>query len=97
MTYEAGSNVRDLRQDLREEIEASPADIRDLCTGAAFDGKFFHLGCPEVFSIIVVEKAKGAAATGDAVKSFVEWLLCTWDLAHRIVSSPTTSVLIERV
>ena len=43
-----------------------------------------HLGCPEVFSRTVVEKAKGAATTGDEVSMFLEWLLCTWDPAHRM-------------
>ena len=33
---------------------------------------------------MVVEKAKGAAATGDDVNSFVELLLCTWGPAHRM-------------
>jgi len=33
---------------------------------------------------MVVEKAKGAATTGDEVNSFLEWLLCTWDPAHRM-------------
>ncbi len=53
--------------------------------GAAFDDLFFHLGYSEVFSRIVVEKAKGAVATGPEVNSFVEWLLCTRDLANRMV------------
>jgi hypothetical protein len=55
----------------------SPANIRDRCTGAAFDGQYFHLGCPEIFSRMVVEKAKGAATTMDEANIFVEWLLCT--------------------
>jgi hypothetical protein len=59
-------------------------EIRDQCTGAAFDGRYFHLGCPEVFSRMVVENAKGAAGTGAEVNDFMEWLLCTWDPAHRI-------------
>jgi hypothetical protein len=33
---------------------------------------------------MVVEKAKGAAATGDKVNSFFERLLCTWDPTHRM-------------
>ncbi len=33
---------------------------------------------------MVVEKAKGAATTGAEVNSFVEWLLCTWNPAHRM-------------
>jgi hypothetical protein len=53
-------------------LNLGPADIRDQCTGAAFDGQYFHLGCPEVFSRMVVEKAKGAAITVDEVNSFME-------------------------
>jgi hypothetical protein len=45
--------------------------------GAAFDDKYVHLGCSDVFSRMVVEKAKGAATTGAGVHSFVEWFLCT--------------------
>ena len=67
-----------------KKLKLEPADIRDRCTGATFDGQYFHLGCLEVFSRIVVEKAKVAAATGDEVNSFVEWLLCTWDPARRM-------------
>jgi hypothetical protein len=69
---------------LVQKLKLGPADIRDPCTGAAFDGQYFHLGCPEVFSRLVVEKAKGVAATGAEVNSFWEWLLCTWDMAHRM-------------
>ena len=47
-----------------KKLKLSPADIREECTGAAFDGQYFHLGCPEVFTRMVVEEAKGAAATG---------------------------------
>jgi hypothetical protein len=65
-----------------KKLKLGPADLRDHCTGAAFDGHYFRLGCPEVFSRMVVEKAKGAAATETEVKSFVEWLLCTWGPAH---------------
>ena len=67
-----------------KKLNLSPTDIRDQCTGAAFDGQYFHLGCPEVFSRMVVEKAKGAATTVDEVNSYMEWLLCTWDPAHRM-------------
>jgi hypothetical protein len=67
-----------------KKLKLGPADIRDQCTGADFDGQYFHLGCPEIFSIMVVEKAKGAAPTGAEVNSVVEWLLCTWDQSHRM-------------
>ena len=69
---------------LVQKLKLGPAYIRDQCTGAAFDGQYFHLGCLEVFSRMVVEKAKGVAATGDEVDRFLEWLLCTWDPAHRM-------------
>ena len=67
-----------------KKLKLGPANIRDLCTGATFDGQYLHLECPEVFSRIVVETAKGATSIGDEVNRFVEWLLCTWDPAHRM-------------
>ena len=39
---------------LVQKLKLGPADFRDQCTGAAFDGQYFHLGCPEVFSRMVV-------------------------------------------
>ena len=66
------------------KLKLGPTDIRDRCTEEAFDGQYFHLGCPEVFSRMVVEKAKGAAATVDEVNSYMEWLLCTWDPTYRM-------------
>ena len=55
-----------------KKLKLGPADIRDQCTGAAFDGQYFHLGCLEVFSRMVVEKAKGAVPTGAEVNNFWE-------------------------
>jgi hypothetical protein len=51
---------------------------------AAFEGQYFHLGCPEVFSRIVVEKGKRVATTRDKFTSYMEWLLYTWDPTHRM-------------
>ena len=59
-------------------------NIRDQCMGAAFDGQYFHLCCPEISYRMVVEKAKGSATTGADVTSFMEWLLCTRDPARRM-------------
>jgi len=67
-----------------KKLNLGSANIRDHCTGAAFDGQYFQVGCPEVFSRMVVEKAKGAATTGNDVDSFMECLFCTWDPAHRM-------------
>ena len=55
---------------LVQKLNLGPTDIRDQCTGAGFDGQYFHLGCHGVFSRRVVEKAKGAATTGAEVDSF---------------------------
>ena len=54
-----------------KKLKLGPTDIRDPCTGAAFDGQYFHLGCSEVFSRMVVEKAKGSAAIASEVDSFM--------------------------
>ncbi len=67
-----------------KKLKLGPKEVRDQCTGAAFDGQYFHLGCLEVFSRMVVENVKGAATTATEVNSFIEWLLCTWDPAHRM-------------
>jgi hypothetical protein len=44
----------------------------------------FILAVLKAFSRMVVEKTKEAATTGTEVNNFVEWLLCTWDPAHRM-------------
>ena len=31
-----------------------------------------------------MEKSKGAPATPSEIRNLVEWLLCTWDHAHRL-------------
>jgi hypothetical protein len=54
------------------ELKFGPSHITDLCTGVVFDGQYFHLGYLDVFSRMVVEKAKGSATTGAEVDSFVE-------------------------
>ncbi len=33
---------------------------------------------------MIVENAKGVASTATEVNIFMEWLLCTWDPAHRM-------------
>ncbi len=55
-----------------KKLKLGPADIRDQCAGADFDGQYFHLGFPEVFSRMVVEKAKGSAKTRLEVNGFME-------------------------
>jgi hypothetical protein len=67
-----------------KKLNLDPAGMRNQCTGAVFDGQYFHLGCREVFSRMVVDKAKGAATTRDEVDMFMKWLVYTWDPAHRI-------------
>jgi hypothetical protein len=33
---------------------------------------------------MMIERAKGAPATARETKQLLEWLLCTWDPAHRL-------------
>jgi hypothetical protein len=63
-----------------KKLKLGPAEIKDQCTGNVFDGQYFHFGCPEVFSRMVIEKAKGAVTTATEVNSFVERLFRREDL-----------------
>ena len=67
-----------------KKLGLTPADIREQCTGAAFDGAYFHLNSPDHLAKRMVEQAKGAPATRSEIKNLKEWLLCTWDPAHRL-------------
>jgi hypothetical protein len=62
----------------------TPADIREQCTGAAFDGAYFHLNSPDHLAKRIVEKAKEAPAARSKIRNLKVWLLCTWDPAHRL-------------
>jgi len=67
-----------------KKLGLAPAEIREQCTGAAFDGAYFHLNSPDHLAKRIVEQAKGAPATRSEVKNLKEWLLYTWDPAHRL-------------
>jgi hypothetical protein len=67
-----------------KKLGLTPAEIREQCTGAAFDGAYFHLNNPGHLAKRIVEQAKGAPATRYEIKNLKEWLLCTWDPAHRL-------------
>ncbi len=62
----------------------TPQEIRQQCTGGAFDGQYFSLNAPEALAKMMVERAKGSTATTREAASILEWLLCTWDPAHRL-------------
>ena len=64
------------------KLSLSPVEIREQCTGAAFDGAYFHLNNPDHLAKRIVEQAKGAPATRSEIRNLVEWLFCTWDRAH---------------
>ncbi len=66
------------------KLSLSPVEIREQCTGAAFDGAYFHLNIPDHIATRIVELAKGAPATRSEIRNLVEWLLCTWDPAHQL-------------
>jgi hypothetical protein len=67
-----------------KKLSLTPAEIREQSTGAAFDGAYFHLKNPDHLAKRIVEKAKGALATRSEISNLKEWLLCTWDPAHRL-------------
>jgi hypothetical protein len=62
----------------------TPAEVRKQCTGAAFDGTYFHLNSPDHLAKRIVEKAEKSPATRSEICNLKEWLLCTWDHAHRL-------------
>jgi hypothetical protein len=67
-----------------KKLGLTPQEIRQQYTRAAFDGQYFSLNAPEVLAKMTVERAKGTTATAREKAGLLEWLLCTWDPAHRL-------------
>ena len=65
-------------------MELTLKEIRNQGTGAAFDGQYFSLNAPNVLAKIMIERATGTTATAKETAGLLEWLLCTWDPAHRL-------------
>ena len=53
------------------------AEIWEQCTGASFDGAYFHLNIPDHRAKRIVEKAKGSQSTRSEIRNLKKWLLCT--------------------
>jgi hypothetical protein len=66
------------------KLRLSPEEIRQQCTGAAFDGQYFSLKCPEHLARRMVEQTKGGQATRQEIQDSAKWMLCTWDPAHKL-------------
>jgi hypothetical protein len=84
-----GHTGEDLMRDIYDKtfmlkLRLSPAAVRDQCTGAAFDGQYFCLKCPEVLATRIIEQAKGSPPTRTEIQHRMEWMICTWDPAHRL-------------
>ena len=69
---------------LVKQLRLSPGKIKQQCTGAAFDGQYFSLNCPEHLARRMVEQAKGGRASRQESQDSAEWMLCTWDPAHML-------------
>jgi hypothetical protein len=67
-----------------KKLGLTPQEIRQQCTGVAFDGQYFSLIAPEVLARMMIERDKGTTTTARETTRVIEWLLCTWDLAHRL-------------
>jgi hypothetical protein len=67
-----------------KKLGLTPTEITVLCTGAAFDGAYFHMNSPDQLAKRIVEQAKGCPTTRSEIRNLVGWLLCTWDPAHRL-------------
>ena len=48
---------------LIQKLGLTPAEVREQCTGAAFDGAYFHLNSLDHLAKRIVGKAKGGLAT----------------------------------
>ncbi len=66
------------------KLGLTPEEIMDRCTWAAFDGQYFSLNCHEAIAKRMIEGAKGGLASIAEVQNRKEWMLCTWDPAHRL-------------
>jgi hypothetical protein len=60
------------------------AEIRARCIGAAFDGQYFRLDWHEAIAKRMIEAATGGPASATEVQNLMQWMLCTWDLTHRM-------------
>jgi hypothetical protein len=43
-----------------KKLGLTSQDIRQRCTGAAFDGHYFSLNAPEALAKMMIERAKGS-------------------------------------
>jgi hypothetical protein len=66
------------------KLGLTPGEIMAQCTGAAVDGQYFSMVCTEAIAKRMIEGAKGGPATTTEVQNRKEWMLCTWDPAHRL-------------
>jgi hypothetical protein len=67
-----------------KKLGLSPHDIRNQCTGAAFDGQYFSLNAPEALAKMIIERAKVTTDVTRETQYLLEWLLYTWDSDHRL-------------
>ena len=59
------------------KLGLTPAEIMAQCSGAALDGQYFSLNCPEAMAKRMIEGAKGGPASTTEVQNRKEWMLCT--------------------
>ncbi len=67
-----------------KKLEQMPHEIRQHCTRATFDGQYFSLNAHEALAKMMIERTKGTSATARDTLELLEWLVCTWDPAHRL-------------
>ena len=78
-----------------KKLGLTAEDIRNQCTGSAFDGQYFSLNAHEALAKIMIERAKGTTTTTRETQDLLEWLLCTWDPAHRL-ELVTNNIRVDR-
>ena len=67
-----------------KKLRLAPANIREQCTGAAFDETYFHMSNPDHIAKQIVKQAKGPSTTRSEIRNLVKWVLYTWEPAHRL-------------
>jgi hypothetical protein len=70
---------------LMQHLGFTREELRQQLSSFAADGQYFCLGCPEHLARLMLNVSGNLSAEDtSAVVRMVEWLLCTWDPAHRM-------------
>jgi len=60
-----------------KKLGLTPAEIKEQCAGATFDGAYFHLNSLDHLAKRIVEKASGSKTTRSDIRNLMERMLRT--------------------